>query len=78
MSRQKIKIRNDRGNIVASIEIQDGVVVEETLKGCWISDLDREDDGTPIYRLDLNDSTETLENYSNQALLEEVQSRMIS
>ena len=76
MSRQKIKIRNDRGNIVASIEIQDGVVVEETLKGCWMSDLDCEDDGTPIYRLDLNDSTETLENYSKQALLDEVASRM--
>lgn len=78
MSRQKINIRNDRGNTVVSIEIEDGVIVEETLKGCWMSDLDREDDGTPIYRLDLNDSPETLENYSNQALLEEIQSRMIN
>ncbi len=76
MSKQKINIRNDRGNVIASIEIENGTIVEETLKGCWLSDVDCKDDGTNLYRIDLNDSPDTLGNYSKQALLDEIASRM--
>lgn len=71
-----INIRNDRGEIVAFIEVKDGHIVEETLKGCYVSDIDGNDDGSCRYRLDINSPQEFIESLSNETLLEEVRSRM--
>ena len=49
-----INIRNDRGKYIASIEVINDHIIEETLNGCYVSDLDGNDDGSFRYRLDIN------------------------
>lgn len=71
-----IAIRNDRGQIIAQIEVKDGFIVEENLKGCFVSDIDGNADGSIHYRLDINPPQELIESLSNETLLDEVRSRM--
>lgn len=71
-----INIRNDKGDSVAFIEVKDGIIVEETLKGCFISDIDGNDDGSCRYRLDIITSEEFVEGLSNETLLDEIKNRM--
>ena len=71
-----IAIRSDRGQIIAQIEIKDGFIVEENLKGCFVSDIDGNEDGSIHYRLDVNPPQELVESLSNETLLEEIRNRM--
>lgn len=71
-----ISIRSDRRNIVAQIEVRDGFVLEESLKGCYISDIDLNDDGSIHYRIDMNPPQEFVEGLSNDTLLDEIKTRM--
>ena len=71
-----INIRNDRGKYIASIEVINDHVIEETLNGCYMSDLDGNDDGSLCYRLDINPPQKFIEGLSNETLLEEVKARM--
>lgn len=71
-----INIRNDRGITIAHIEVKDGFVVEESLKDCYISDIDGNDDGTIRYRIDICPPQKLVESLSNETLLEEVRTRM--
>ena len=71
-----INIRNDRGKYIASIEVINDHVIEETLNGCYMSDLDGNDDGSFRYRLDINPPQKIIEGLSNETLLEEVKARM--
>ena len=71
-----INIRNDRGKYIASIEIINDHVIEKTLNGCYMSDLDENNDGSLCYRLDINPPQKFIEGLSNETLLEEVRARM--
>ena len=71
-----INIRNDRGKYIAFIEVINDHVIEETLNGCYVSDLDGNDDGSFRYRLDIIPPQKFIEGLSNETLLEEAKSRM--
>ena len=71
-----IAIKNDRDKIVAYIEIKDGHIVEDSLKGCFCSDIDGNGDGSAHYTLNLDCPVDTIENFSNQTLLDEIRFRM--
>ena len=74
----QIKIRNARDEIIATIQINNGKIEEEKCEGCYVSDIDTNKDGETIYRVDLTERTELLEEFSNKELLEEISSRMHS
>lgn len=71
-----INIRNDRGQSIAFIKVEDGHVVEESLRGCYVSDIDCNNDGSCHYRLDINPPQELVEGLSNETLLDEIRNRM--
>ena len=71
-----INIRNDRGKYIASIEVINDHVIEKTLNGCYMSDLDENNDGSLCYRLDINPPQKFIEGLSNETLLAEVRARM--
>lgn len=72
-----INIRNDKGESIAFIKIIDGFIVEEELKGCFVSKLYGCDkDGGLEYRLDISPSEELIESLSNETLLNEIRNRM--
>lgn len=72
----KIKIRNDRDNIIATIEVFSNHVVEETLQGCYESGFFVDDDGEPIYHINIITPDNLVEELSNETLLDEIRSRM--
>lgn len=71
-----INIVNDRGLTVARLKIEEGTIVEEQTLGCFVKDIDGNDDGSLDYKLGLLSSPETIENFSNETLLDEIKSRM--
>ena len=71
-----INIVNDRGLTVARLKIEEETIVDEQTLGCFIKDIDGNDDGSLDYKLELLSSTETIENFSNETLLDEIRSRM--
>lgn len=71
-----INIRNNKGDSLALIEIKDGRIVEDNLRGCFISDIDGNNDESYDYRLDINTPQELVKSLSNETLLDEVRSRM--
>lgn len=74
----QIKIRNARDEIIATIQINNGKIEEGKCEGCYVSDIDINEDGETIYRVDLTERTELLKEFSNKELLEEISSRMYS
>ena len=72
-----IDIRNNRGDITASIEVINDKIVEKTLKGCYVSDIDGNDDGSDCYRVDVITPEEFIERLSTKQILEELQGRLI-
>lgn len=71
-----INIRNDRGQTIAFIKVENDHVVEESLKGCYVNDIDGNSDGSCHYRLDINPPQEFIEGLSNEVLLDEIRNRM--
>lgn len=71
-----INIVNDRGLTVARLKIEEETIVDEQTLGCFIKDIDGNDDGSLDYKLELLSSTETIKNFSNETLLDEIRSRM--
>lgn len=72
-----ISLRNARGEYIAKIKVENDHVVENKLEGCYESDLDSFSDGEPIYRLDLIENREILEEFSTEELLNEIRSRVL-
>ena len=70
-----IKIRNAREENIATVKVENGLVVEEELEGCYETDMDERKDGELVYRLDLSENTDILEEFSTEALLDEIRSR---
>lgn len=71
-----ILFRNDRGNIIASIEVKDDFIVEDRSHGCFVSDIDSNNNGEIIYRVDIIPDPELIHNISNETLLNEIRDRM--
>ena len=71
-----INIVNDRGFTVARLKIEEGTIVEKQTLGCFVKDVDGNDDGSLDYKLELISSPEAIENFSNETLLDEIKSRM--
>lgn len=71
-----INIVNDRGLTVARLRIEEGAIVEKQMLGCFVKDIDSNDDGSLDYKLELIALTDTVENFSNEILLDEIRNRM--
>lgn len=66
-----IKIRNDRGDTVATFEMTDGTIIEKSMKGCYLTDVD-EHSGQKEYRIDLSVSEDALSQFSSKRLADEL------
>lgn len=66
-----LEIKNDRDETIATIVVENGTVVEEELRGCWIKDIDGSN-----YKINLTYSPETIDNFSTESLLDEIKLRV--
>lgn len=72
----KIIIKNDRSNVIASFEVNSDcfINIEEDQEGCYVHHIVEE--GKLGYVVLLSANTESLENISNELLLEELRTRL--
>ena len=71
-----ISIKNDRGQTIATIKVENDHVIEEELNGCFCADIDVNDDGSCHYELMITPLQEFVEGLSNEVLLREINNRM--
>lgn len=71
----RICFRNDKGNVAATLFVEDGHIDEETMEGCWVADLETSKDGIPNYYVDFVVPQDDLSQLSCRTLLEEIACR---
>lgn len=72
-----IKLRNDRGETAASFEILNGKLLEESMKGCYLNDIEETASGHIDYEIDMSVPENELKQYSSRRLAEELVDRTV-